>query len=56
MCAVFSGTCQAVELLLNAGANPNIPGWMGITAMDKAAQREDDQGRRILSLLKESIG
>jgi ankyrin repeat protein len=54
-CAVFSGTCKAVELLLNAGANPNISGWMGITAMDKAAQREDVEGRRILSLLKESV-
>ena len=55
-CAVFSGTCAAVELLLKAGASPHIPGWMGITAFDKAEQRDDDEGRRILALLKEWTG
>jgi len=55
-CAVFSGTCQAVELLLKAGANPNIPGWMGVTAMYKAEKRDDDEGKRMVALLKEWTG
>jgi hypothetical protein len=45
----FFGSYKAVEFLLKAGADPHIPGWMGLTAIDEAKKRSDDEGRRILS-------
>lgn len=30
------GSYEMIELLVNAGANPTITGWMGITALDEA--------------------
>jgi ankyrin repeat protein len=52
--AAEDGDSEAVELLLRAGADPDIPGWMGITAIGKAERRNDDKGRQILALLKEA--
>jgi len=52
--AAEDGDSEAVELLLRAGADPEIPGWMGITAIGKAEQRDDEKGRHILALLKEA--
>ena len=52
--AAEDGDCEAVELLLEAGADPAIPGWMGITAIRKAERSDDEKGRRILALLKEA--
>jgi ankyrin repeat protein len=52
--AALEGDSEAVELLLKAGADPRIPGWMGITPMGEAEGRDDEKGRRILTLLKEA--
>jgi len=52
--AAQEGDFEVVELLLKAGADPSIPGWMGITPIGKAEGRDDENGRRILALLKES--
>jgi ankyrin repeat protein len=38
--------------LVNAGADPRIPGWMQLTALDEAADRQDEEGRRVYALLK----
>jgi ankyrin repeat protein len=42
---------EIVELLLRHGANPDIPGWMGITAQDRAQKRKDENGVKINALL-----
>lgn len=50
--AAGKGRYNAVALLIQAGADPLIPGWMGLTAIDKAQERQDDEGKRILALLQ----
>ncbi len=42
---------EMAELLVNAGANPTIPGWMQITALDQARDRKKEEGRRVYELL-----
>jgi ankyrin repeat protein len=44
---------ELAELLVKAGANPIIPGWMQITALDRAGERKRDEGRRVYELLHE---
>jgi len=39
-------------LLVDAGADPRIPGWMQLTALHKAAERKDPEGQRVYALLK----
>lgn len=51
-----------IELLVKAGANPTIPGWMQITSLDLARKRAEEMSKKrskeedikILSLLEES--
>jgi ankyrin repeat protein len=38
--------------LVDAGADPRIPGWMQLTALHKAEKRKDEEGRRVYALLK----
>ena len=38
--AAANGTWEMVELLLKAGADPTIPGWMGLTPLDKGRERK----------------
>jgi ankyrin repeat protein len=38
--------------LVDAGADPRIPGWMQLTALHKAEERKDEEGRRVYALLK----
>lgn len=47
--AVFTSNRRAVELLLRAGANPNLPGWMGQTALHIAQERGDPEILRLLA-------
>lgn len=46
-------TCSlaVARLLVDAGADPTIPGVMGMAALDFAARRADDQGRAVHALL-----
>jgi ankyrin repeat protein len=53
--AVENGSAEIVELLLNAGADPLIPGWMGMTPLDKARQRKRPEGQRITAMLEKAI-
>lgn len=48
-------TCsyQMVKRLLNAGADPQIRGWMQMNALDRAECRKDADAGKILRLLKE---
>ena len=46
-------TCsfEMARLLVNAGADPTIPGWMGLTALNKSAQRKRGEGLDVHALL-----
>lgn len=43
---------EMVELLLKHGADPDINGWVGLTARIRAQRRKDDDGRRIANLIE----
>jgi ankyrin repeat protein len=42
---------EIAELLVEAGADPTIPGWMQRTALDRARRRKKDEGKRVYELL-----
>src|SRR5215469_12547250 len=50
----YAGTCSynMAKRLIDAGADPTIPGWMRLTAIDRAKERNDAEGERVLALLK----
>lgn len=50
--AAANGTLEMVEMLLAAGADPTIPGWMARTARDKARGRKRGDGPRIYDVLE----
>jgi ankyrin repeat protein len=39
-------------VLVDAGADPRIPGWMNLTALHQAEGRQDEEGQRVYALLK----
>ena len=41
--------------LIAHGADPSIPGWMNLTALDKAEGRNDPEGKRVYELLKSAV-
>lgn len=49
-----AGDCsfEMAERLVAAGADPTIPGWMQLNALDHAADRKDAEGEKVLRLLK----
>ncbi|MDB5296435.1 MAG: hypothetical protein JWO31_2418 [Phycisphaerales bacterium] len=48
---------EAAKLLVDAGADPTIPGWMQLTALDRARKRADaERVRRLLSDAAERLG
>lgn len=49
-----AGGCslEMARLLVDAGADPTIPGWMQLTALDRAQMRVRDDGPRVYALLK----
>jgi hypothetical protein len=42
------------KLLIDAGADPTIRGWMQMNALDRARQRKDANARKIIRLLEEA--
>ena len=52
--AAENGTLEMVELLLAAGADPTIPGWMARTPLDKARGRKRGDGPRIYERLEQA--
>ena len=42
------------KLLVDAGANPAIPGWMGLCALDRAKDRKKPEGQQVFELLVEA--
>lgn len=49
-----AGECSlaVAAFLVDAGADPRIPGWMQLTALHKAEDRKDPEGRRVFALLR----
>jgi ankyrin repeat protein len=47
-----AGSCslRMARLLIDAGADPAIPGWMQLTALDKARDRRKGEGPRVYEL------
>jgi hypothetical protein len=43
---------ELVELLPKHGANPDIPGWMQISARIRANSRKDEEGKEIAALIE----
>ncbi|MBX3628054.1 MAG: ankyrin repeat domain-containing protein [Rhizobacter sp.] len=43
---------ELVELLLKHGANPDLPGWMNISARIRAQDRKDEEGQKIAALIE----
>jgi len=49
-------TCSAemARVLVKAGANPTIPGWVNRTALDRARQRKRGDGPEVYKILVEA--
>jgi hypothetical protein len=42
---------KVAELLIRVGATPIIPGWMQLTALYRAGNRKEGEGKRVYKLL-----
>jgi ankyrin repeat protein len=51
-----AGSCsfEVAKLLVESGADPTIPGWMQLTALDKAQERKRPEGLRVFQLLEQA--
>ncbi len=47
-------TLDLARILLDAGADPTIPGWMQLTALDKSVNRKRFEGPDVHRLLLEA--
>jgi ankyrin repeat protein len=53
LCIAAQGlSLQVVEFLLKRGADPDINGWMGLTARIRAHRRKDAVGQNIATLIE----
>ena len=53
--AVETCSIEMIQLLLQFGADPRCSGWMGLTALDQAKKRVDEEGKNILQILQWDI-
>jgi ankyrin repeat protein len=47
-------TFEMAKKLIDSGADPAIPGWMQLTAIDRAERRKDADATKILHLLRDA--
>jgi ankyrin repeat protein len=49
----IAGKCsfEIAKILVDGGADPTIPGWMQLSALDRASERKGDEGQRVYALL-----
>jgi len=45
---------EVAKILIDAGADPTIPGWMQLAALDKAQARKKPEGKRVYQLLDQA--
>jgi ankyrin repeat protein len=45
---------EVAKILIDAGADPTIPGWMQITALHKARERTQPESLRVRQLLEQA--
>jgi ankyrin repeat protein len=45
---------EVARILIDAGADPTIPGWMLLTALDKSQERKKPEGVRVHQLLEQA--
>jgi ankyrin repeat protein len=45
---------EMARRLIDAGADPTIPGWMMLTALDRGERRKRPDGQAVLKLLREA--
>ena len=43
---------EVAKILIDAGADPTIPGWMLLTALDRSQERKKPEGVRVHQLLE----
>lgn len=48
-------TFDMAKMLIDAGADPTIPGWMANTALDSSAARKKPEGKRVHKLLVDTV-
>jgi ankyrin repeat protein len=48
-------TFDMAKTLVEAGADPTIPGWMMLTSLDKSAARKKPEGKRVHKLLLDTV-
>lgn len=44
-------TFEMAKILIDAGADPTIPGWMCLTALDRSEERQRPEGKKVHKLL-----
>lgn len=47
-------TYEMAKVLIDAGADPTIRGWMQMSALDRARERKDANARKIIHLLEKA--
>ena len=52
--SIQSCTFDMAKLLVDAGADPTLPGWMGLSALDNVQKRKGLDADRIRRLLQEA--
>jgi len=52
--AIQDNQLEIVKRLIEAGADPTIRGWMQMNALDRARERKDANGQKIVRLLEEA--
>ena len=53
-----AGNCSlaVARVLVDAGADPTVPGWMQLTALDRSRDRQRGDGPSVHSLLQRAAG
>lgn len=56
LCARVTATCSfdVAKVLVDAGVNPTLPGWMQLTALNQSQLRKRAEGCRVHQLLEQA--
>jgi len=54
--SILDCSYRMAKLLIDAGADPRLPGWAGIDAIERVRQRRDEQATPLLILLARTAG